>query len=288
MTFQFADMHCGAVSTTGKIIKLKQSAGVKPISAYIYRPSKPNAKLVPLVAVHGISREAEKQAQLFSNMAEATGRIVIAPSFGRKHWSGYQRITNTHRADLALLSLLRWLDERGIAVTRRFDLFGYSGGAQFAHRFAMLYPQKIDHLYLAAAGWYCMPSVTAEYPYGLAPQTNRRVDWGTRMRASLDAYLRLPVSVSIGAKDRFSDAAVRRTPALDKAQGTNRFERAARYCAAFERAAHEHSIVPDITLTTLPNCLHSFDQCVEVGGLDRLVFDTPTYPSTQITKGIAL
>lgn len=287
MTFQFADRRCNAISATGEIIKLKQAAGVKPISAFLYRPARSAGDLPPLVAVHGISRKAKEQAELFSNLAEQTGRTIVAPRFGHKHWTNYQRITNSDRADLALIALLRWLDERGIASTRQFDLFGYSGGAQFAHRFAMLYPHKISKLSVAAAGWYCMPNDSAAHPYGLASETGKRVDWGARMRASLEAYLQLPISVFIGADDRLSDAAVRRTPALDAAQGTNRLERAQRYCEVLGHTAHARDITPNISLTTLPGCRHSFEQCVKIGGLDQLVLN-PNPSSSHLTQGIAL
>lgn len=34
--------------------------------------------------------------------------------------------------------------------------------------FAMLYPQMVVRLNVAAAGWYCMPDARAIHPYGLA------------------------------------------------------------------------------------------------------------------------
>lgn len=287
MTFQFAEKRRSAISITGSVVKLKQVAGVKPISAFLYRPTRSASDLPPLVAVHGISREAKEQAELFSDMAEKTGRTVIAPRFGREYWANYQRITNSDRADLALLGLLRWLEERGIASTGQIDLFGYSGGAQFSHRFAMLYPHKIARLNIAAAGWYCMPDDSAAHPYGLASSNQKRVDWGARMRASLDTYLRLPITVFVGAEDQLSDAAVRRKPCLDAAQGTNRLERAQRYFAALNRTATSRNIEPDIALRTLAGCRHSFAQCIKTGGLDRLVLD-PTTNSHKLNQGIAL
>ena len=39
-----------------------------------------------------------------------------------------------------------------LADANQFELAGYSGGAQFAHRFAMLYPQMVSRLTVSFGG----------------------------------------------------------------------------------------------------------------------------------------
>lgn len=255
----------------GKLIQLPPGSGAHPLGGWAYVPAFVNPDARPLVAVHGISRRAKQQVQLLAAAADRTGRVVIAPLFGRRHWRRYQRIANNCRADRALLDLLARVDMQGIARTNRFDLFGYSGGAQFAHRFAMLFPRRIGRLSLAAAGWYCMPDTDKAYPYGLAARAGRKADWGPRMLAGLDAYLRLPITVYVGANDTDRDTALRRSPHLDGAQGANRFERARRYHASLSELAQVHAIRSRISFTVLPDSHHSFSRCVKTGGLDRLV-----------------
>lgn len=246
-------------------------SGNLALGAWIYKPANLNPDAPTLVAIHGISRRAKQQIKLFADAAERTGQTIIAPLFGRRRWAHYQRINNKCRSDLALLGLLAQIEMQGIANTDKFDLFGYSGGAQFSHRFAMLYPRRINRLSIAAAGWYCMPDSNTAYPYGLAARPESTSKWGAHMLAGLDAYLRLPINIIIGVDDNISDKALRREPALDTAQGVNRLERARAYHAALSGLAHERALRSRISLTELPGCGHSFSQCIKTGGLDRLV-----------------
>ena len=53
----------------------------------------------------------------------------------------------------------------------RVDLVGFSGGAQFAHRFAMLYPGCVRRVVVAAAGWYTYIDPSRPFPLAAAPAT---------------------------------------------------------------------------------------------------------------------
>ena len=121
--------------------------------------------------------------------------------------------------------------------------------------------------------WIGWPNLIcgAVFPYGLAARSGRRQDWGPRMALGLHRFLRLPIRLQIGALDRVADSAVRTRPELDAEQGKTRFDRIHTYKAALERAAAAQGIAPDIRLTVLPDCGHSFSDCVEIGALDRIV-----------------
>lgn len=86
------------------------------------------------------------------------------------------------------------------------DVFGHSGGAQLAHRFAMLNPHRVERLSLAAAGWYCLPDASMAYPYGLGiDEDPASLRWARRHEQALSAYLSLPVQVFIGPEDSLRD-----------------------------------------------------------------------------------
>lgn len=228
--------------------------------------------LPPLVVLHGISRNADELLDLFRPEAERSGRIVIVPHFAQSTWPHFQRPSRAARPDQALLALLSHLAAIDPAMAGRVDLFGHSGGAQLAHRFAMLFPQKLGRLHLAAAGWYCLPDASMAYPYGLgvdaAPGS---LTWVRRHRQALPAFLRLPVRVYVGACDDQRDAALRQGPQLDRVQGTTRIARAETYVARFRAAAEACGVVPDITLTRLPGVAHDVVQAIEHGNLAALV-----------------
>ena len=222
-------------------------------------------KARPLVALHGISRDARALWQAFSPLAADKGRALLVPRFTERDWPQFQQIGRV-RPDLVLLDLLQ---QAGLA-RERVDLFGFSGGAQLAHRFAMLYPHRVGTLHLAAPGWYTLPDTTVPWPLGLKQGPTQRLrgfDAAALSRLQLRHYLALKVRLWVGALDTGREASLRQTDALDALQGKTRLDRAAAYAAAFCRAARAHGITPDIDLTVLPGCGHDFSDCARTGGL---------------------
>lgn len=229
-------------------------------------PNAPTNDAVPLVAVHGVFRDAKGQVTGFAKAAAATGRPVIAPIFDKTAYRRYQRVILGERADIALLTLLDQLERQGLMHARRFDLFGYSGGAQFAHRFALLYPHRIRRLTLAAAGWYTFPN-ESPYPYGLASPRRANRAWGPHVSAGLAHFLQLPIRVCVGEQDNRPDALTRSEPMLDQQQGVDRLSRATRWVAAMRHAAWARGMAADVQLHELAGCGHDFRECIRHGGL---------------------
>ena len=251
-----------------KVIK-RPGSGRKGLTCWLALPDEISPEASPLVAVHGIRRGARQQAALYAARAAATGRPVIAPLFDKRKWPRYQQVVHRERADLALLGLMNELRLAGIWQTRSFELTGYSGGAQFAHRFALLYPHLVSRLTVASAGWYTFPDEAA-FPYGLSARSDGSDDWGPRMEAGLDRFLCLPIQVSVGSEDCLQDPNTRSGPEIDRQQGLDRVTRAARWAEALRQAAVARGIAPRIDLSVLPGCGHDFRTCIEKGGLDRL------------------
>ncbi|MEO0761083.1 MAG: hypothetical protein AAFZ09_04640, partial [Pseudomonadota bacterium] len=228
---------------------------------------------VPLVAIHGISRGARAQAEAFAARATATGRPVIAPDFDTRRWPRFQQVVREGRADLALIGLLDELRLEGIVQAPRVDLAGYSAGAQFAHRFAMLHPRHVGRLTLLAAGWYTHPD-TRPFPYGLAPADAAQAgtaeaslpggDWGGIMQARLGEYLARPITVAVGAGDNVVDRHTRTGPALERQQGATRLDRARRYVEVLGAEAASRGL-PSPRLAVLPGAGHDFGACLRAG-----------------------
>lgn len=214
---------------------------------------------VPLVVVHGISRNAAELALRFGEWAQSEGTPVIAPLFERAWFGMYQQVCDPAGAspcDEALSDILDDATRRFGFDTAQIDLFGFSGGAQFAHRYAMMHPSQVRHCLAAAAGWYTMPDPASAWPLGLA-NAPRRVD-----RAEL-AQVRFDIIV--GALDRQQDKALRRSPEIDSVQGTHRLQRARRWHRAMRKAGLRSN------LTVIPDLSHAFGDAVHLG-LVPLVF----------------
>ncbi len=219
-----------------------------------------------LVAVHGISRNAAEIAMRFALDPAFAGTTIIAPLFTREAFGQYQQLlarkSGQVRADDALLSLLDDLaTEYGIAADR-FALFGFSGGAQMAHRFAMFHPHRVRRLCVVSAGWYCMPHTDIAYPHGIGDGKGGAIVG--------PEFLDIPTTVIVGNRDTRVDASVRQDEIINLRQGRNRLRRARCYTRALRSYAQEQGKDSAPTLLTLPGMSHDFHQCVTEGGLLRI------------------
>ena len=147
------------------------------------------------------------------------------------------------------------------------DFFGFSGGAQLAHRFAMLYPEAVGDLHLGAAGWYTMPQESTVYPYGIQDSLSGSRRWSRLMRSGLDRFLRRNITVYVGEKDTERDDTLRKNRIVDEQQGLNRIERARSYVALLNRLQSELGVSELTRMELLPECDHRFSICAAQGNL---------------------
>ncbi|MET4130330.1 alpha/beta hydrolase [Roseovarius sp. MBR-6] len=243
------------------------------LSAGIIRPAR-LSDAPPLVVLHGISRNAGTLARLFAPEAERTGRTLIVPHFPAETWPDFQRPSKKARPDLALLALLDLVAAEYPDIAGPVDIFGHSGGAQLAHRLAMLYPHRVAALHLAAAGWYCLPNESMRYPYGLAAGTDTfTANWARRHAAALRAFLDIPVCVHVGTDDVTRDDALRTTSALDARQGRHRYARARTYVTALNAAAEAADLSPRARLIEMADCDHDVVRAITENHLATRVLD---------------
>ncbi|KIC51033.1 hypothetical protein RA29_03895 [Tateyamaria sp. ANG-S1] len=222
-------------------------------------------------------------ANLLAPRADATGRTLVLPIFDLASWRRYQLAACKQRSDWALVSLLRVLRDEGVIGHDRPDISGFSGGAQFAHRFAWLYPDQVARLCLVAPGWWTFPDARGAFPLAMGEGCNARE---FRLRANLKHFLNREVHVSVGALDVQQDRNLRQDAQTNAQQGVNRVARARRWTAAAIRAARRVGMQPRVTFDLMPNCVHSFSDCVANARLDRaFVPDLPSENQTPLFCG---
>lgn len=239
---------------------LRPAGGMHP-EHYLFVPEDLDPAQPPLVCVHGISRNAEEHARAFAPVAARQNRLLIAPHFDAERYEGFQRLASgTEAAVEALWAEVEDLVGFNLAPV---DLVGFSGGAQFAHRYALLNPGRVRSQALVSAGWYTFPSSRDAYPYGVKSAGRR----GRRCAGNLARFLAIPTLVLVGAEDNMRDEALRRTLDIDMKQGFNRIERASRWSSAFLQSATRTGVGTTLQFATLPGCGHDFAACVSEGGL---------------------
>jgi len=243
--------------------------GDVPLRYYVYTPYT-CAPRVLVVCVHGISRNACEHVTTLWPLAERWGFALAAPLFADPPFHGYQRLgweAGSIRADLALTQMVeaaaRFVDAPHDAIL----LFGFSGGAQFVHRYTMVYPERVMACATTAAGWYTLPDPEAIYPYGLQLRTSA-VDSPLDPRR----FLCVPMLVLVGGHDTSCGASLRMSPRLTQEQGSTRVERAVRFVHAMRASARALALEPAIKLEVLTGAGHSFRRCVKQHGLGEIVF----------------
>lgn len=252
------------VTTEGGLI-VKRKLALDPRTRYLrFLPRRPDPARLPMVCIHGISRHARGHLEAFVPWAESTGTELIAPLYDRKRYRGYQRLRSSNRRLHAAAALDAILDET--AMGRPCLLFGFSGGAQFAHRYALVRPGRVAALAMAAAGWYTFPSRAASFPYGLSPG---RLPAGLTIH--YPGFLRLPKCVLVGDRDVERDDSLRSNRRLDSEQGDNRLVRATAWAEAVNRAARKVPGTPECELVVLPGVGHDWVECYADGALDHHV-----------------
>jgi poly(3-hydroxybutyrate) depolymerase len=216
-----------------------------------------------LVSVHGISRNARDLVSALADMAERRGVIILAPVFSDYRYGDYQRLGRRGRgarADRALQRLLGQASAELRLISSKFYLYGHSGGAQFAHRYAMAYPHDVAALGLSAAGWYTLPDADQPYPYGIQPTSD---SYGLTLDPQ--EFLRVPACVFVGGDDVSRDGAFNRSDKVDAMQGRNRIQRATRWVESMSRAARALGYDTPYSLHVLRGADHDFEELVAAG-----------------------
>jgi len=235
---------------------------------FAYVPTAAEAGAPLFVGVHGISRNAEELAQRFSGQCEEYNVVLVAPYFSQGHSTDYQRLGRTGkgpRADAALHSILEEMAWLTGAEAARIHLFGFSGGAQFAHRYTMAYPHRVAAAVVAAAGWYTLPDPLKRFPYGIRATRDL-----PGVRFDPEEFLRVPITVMVGEQD-VSTSDLRSTRQVAR-QGDDRVERARNWVTSMQAVARTCRIEPRTSLEVIPGGNHSFTALMDSGQLGDRVF----------------
>src|SRR5205085_8093665 len=93
----------------------------------------------------------------------------------------------------------------GMEVRPQTFVYGFSRGAQAAHRYAMAYPERVAGVAMMAAGTYTLPATSYAGPEGPRPLlfpygvSNLQEVFGQPFDAA--AFQRIPFWVAVGGRD---------------------------------------------------------------------------------------
>jgi pimeloyl-ACP methyl ester carboxylesterase len=149
-----------------------------------------------LVAVHGSRRGCMAYRDAFAAFADRNGYVVLAPLFpvgvlGDGNPDGYKYLAEgSIRYDDALLGMIAELEQLLSLRFPTFDLFGFSGGGHFVHRFYYLHPERLNALVVGAPGGVTLLDDTQDFWLGtrdIAARFGRAIDMAAlrRVRSAL-------------------------------------------------------------------------------------------------------
>lgn len=248
--------------------KRSQAAGV---TYYLFVPAVTNASVPLFATVHGWSRNALEHAQRFLPFAESRGVALLAPLFERRAFPWYQRLGTSEkkgRADKVLDVLIEEASRSAGFAKEPIFLFGYSGGGQFAGRYAMAYPERVARVALGAPGWYTFPDPGQPYPRGIGPSRDF-----PGLSFEPTRFLKVPAKVLVGELDTLRGRNLNTSRTVDRMQGLDRQERGRRWVAAMTAAARACDLDTEYAFELLPGANHSFARCMDAGRMGEIVFD---------------
>jgi len=253
----------------GKVLKRRLGGRLGQVY-YLYIPRSGGKRPPLMVSIHGISRNARQHAKLLSSVAELYGVIVLAPLFSKKQFPDYQRLGRLRRgprADLALDRIVGEVLYLTGADTERLYLFGYSGGGQFVHRYAMAHPERVAGVVIGAAGWYTMPQSENSFPHGVGLCRDL-----PSLRFDSSRFLRVPMTVIVGDQDTDRDPGLNKSEKIDRLQGRNRIERAYTWAKTMNLVAKSRGMTEHFRVEVLPGVDHSFELGISHGAMQDKIF----------------
>ncbi len=210
-----------------------------------------------LVAVHGTGRTSFLDFRDgFAGFGRWNDCAVLCPVFpigvlGDGARSGYKFLREgDFRYDRVLLAMVDEVAEKYRQRWDRFAIFGYSGGGQFANRFAVLHPQKLWAASIGAPGSVTLLDPERDWWVGI-----RNLNETFGIAFDVRALAKVPVQMIVGNADLETWEITHREGGSHWMPGANdagrtRPERLATLRASFEAAG------VDVRFDLLPGISH--------------------------------
>ncbi|KAF8129665.1 poly aspartic acid hydrolase [Mycena galopus ATCC 62051] len=207
------------------------STSGKSVQASATETETSDGPLPLLVLIHGTRRQSQSLLASFAPFADAHHVALLAPLFPAgivdpSDVHNYKGVlytpkgsdagTDSIRFDLVLLGMLAQAARVWHVDVARVWMHGFSGGAQFVHRFVYLHAGRVRGASVGAPGAVTHAGEEGQWPRGLGD-----VEAVFRIRVDWDAVRRVKMLIVVGERD--TDGAGLRK---DEKAGKNRVERA--------------------------------------------------------------
>jgi hypothetical protein len=253
-----------------------------PMDIYYHVPDGDFGSMPILFVLHGAGRNAVEYRNAWVGEANSHKFIVITPKFSSDAFPGGDAYnlgnvfvdgdnpsatTLNPEQDWAFSVIEPLFDEIKSQLgnsSDTYNMFGFSAGAQFAHRFLMFKPNaRVNKMVASAAGWYTIPDESINFPYGIKNSPIGNIE--------PSSYFSKNMTLQIGTLDNNPNAnALRRNPVVDQ-QGTNRYDRAFYMFNVSNTIAENQGVTFNWQIVETPGNGHdnrnAVEQAVQIMGL---------------------
>ncbi len=229
--------------------------------------------LVVVLALHGMGGHGDAFASGLLAEADRSGWLVVAPTLP---YGDYMNPATLAEDDILLSQMLvATLDalpsRLGLKLQPSVMVYGFSRGAQLAHRFALFFPERVKAVVAISAGTYTLPADKGmtpsgpqplPLPYGVADVEKR-----LNRPVNLERFKKIPFFIEVGEQDTRASDVPRQ---FDVLVGTTRVERA----KAFHQALQSLGMMCQLVI--VPNTGHEVTSEMSNGAMKFLKENTPT------------
>jgi pimeloyl-ACP methyl ester carboxylesterase len=190
---------------------------------------------------------AREDASRWAAFAEQNHTLLLVPAFGGRSFPDYREMAGRTIGPDEFLN--RLIDGPVAGIIPHFDgrlnLHGHSAGAQFAARYLVAHPERLDQVILSAPSTYPMPDTAVAWPFGMAQGASAH-----RPEGWLRAATEVSVTVLVGSRD------TEQRPPAPGQRGSSRLDRAKSWVAAMGKLARSHGRESTIRFVEAPGLGH--------------------------------
>lgn len=213
--------------------------------------------------------------QRWVSFADQNGVLLVAPAFGNDGFAGFRGMCGSAISPDVFVDKL--IDgPASLAIPNlhgHFSLVGHSAGAQFAARYLVAHPDRLDVAILSAPSTYPFPNSAVAWPFGEAagsgckasgaPASQDASDYSAANQFAppvskwLSVATSVPTYVMVGTRDQ------EERPSAPGQLGTTRLARAHAWVDAMRMLAKSVDRSPTVQFVSVPNAAHDEAKIVD-------------------------
>lgn len=261
---------------TGFIEFLEQeSTSKKNLKIFYHIPEKSNNNSPIVFVFHGGGRNAKDYRDAMIAKSNEYNFIIVVPEFSNVNFPGGDGYnlgnvfvdgdnpstgslnTENEWAFSLIEPVFAFFKEKTGNTSQKYHIIGHSAGAQFLHRFAMFKPDaSFDKAIISAAGWYTVPNLNIDFPYGLQKSPLESIN--------LSTFLSKNIKIIVGELDNNPNAGGLRRNSFADAQGINRFQRAYHFFNESKEFASKNNTTFNWNIQTNFGLNHDFRAALQI------------------------